>query len=136
MSINPVRYLVMPRVVALAIMCPILTAFACVVGIAGGSIVAQAHLGVNMPFFFSTVFESLHSPTVPLPKDIWVGLIKGVVFGTTIAILGCSAGLRADGGALGVGRAVQQAVKNSVVLIIILGYIITWFFFIFLSTEQ
>lgn len=136
MSIDPVRYLVMPRVVALSIMCPILAAFACIVGIVGGAIVAQAHLGVSMSFFYSSVYDTLYSPTVAFPKDLWVGLIKGVVFGATIATIGCSTGIRASGGALGVGRAVQQAVKNSVVLIIIMGYIITWFFFIYLGREK
>ncbi len=64
-----------------------------------------------------------------IPKDIYTGLVKALVFGCVIAVVSCTTGLRASGGALGVGRAVQEAVKTSILLIIVLGYIITWFFY-------
>ncbi len=129
MSIDPVRFLVMPRVVALSLMVPILVALADVLGIIGGAFVASAQLGVEMSNYFDRVRESLLDPTALLPKDIWTGLFKGWVFGAVIAVVSCAAGLRATGGALGVGRAVQLAVIQSFLLIIILGYIITWFFY-------
>lgn len=132
MSIDPVRFLVMPRVVGLALMCPVLTVFANAVGILGGSIVAEVHLDISFSFYMNSVRESLTEQTFMLPKDIWVGIVKAVVFGIAIAVVGCSSGLRASGGALGVGQAVQSAVRNSILLIIVLGYIITWFFFYFL----
>lgn len=135
MSVDPARYLVLPRVVAMAIMCPLLTAFVDLVGIIGGGISGQLHLGVDLEFYFSQAIDALR-PTgnfIPLPKDLFVGLFKSVVFGITIAVIGCSAGLRARGGALGVGQAVQNAVKNSVVMIIIFGYIVTWFFYFLVS---
>ena len=129
MSIDVTNYLVLPRVVALTLMCPILTVFSDFVGIAGGGLVASAHLGVTQQFYWMSVRESLMSAGQLLPKDIYVGLFKAVVFGCMIATVSCSAGLRADGGALGVGKAVQHAVMVSVILIIVLGYIITWFFY-------
>jgi len=133
MSVDPVRYLVMPRVIALAIMCPLLTILANCIGILGGGLVAQNSLGVTWQYFWNSVVSAMTKSASYLPKDIYVGLFKSLVFGVSIATVGCSSGLRAGGGALGVGRAVQQAVVNSVLLIIILGYLITWFFYIFLG---
>lgn len=131
MSVDPVRFLVMPRVIALSLMVPILIGLADILGIIGGGFVASAQLGVGMPHYFKSVRESLMDPTALLPKDIWTGLFKGWVFGIVIAVVSCASGLRATGGALGVGRAVQMAVIQSFLLIIILGYIITWFFYFF-----
>lgn len=128
-SVDPVNYLVLPRTIALAVMCPILTAFSDLVGIFGGSIVAKSNLGVSQDLYWNSVQESLSSTTHVLPKDVYVGLFKALVFGTVIAAVSCAAGLRAKGGALGVGLAVQAAVRNSVILVIILGFVLTWFFY-------
>ncbi|MBK8098895.1 MAG: ABC transporter permease [Planctomycetes bacterium] len=129
MSVDPVDYLVLPRVVALAIMCPLLTALSDLVGILGGSIVAEQNLDVSPTLYWQSAREALTSSAMLLPKEVYVGLFKSFVFGIAIAILGCASGLRASGGALGVGLAVQAAVRNSVILIIVLGFIITWFFY-------
>ena len=129
MSVDAVNYLVLPRVLALTLMCPILTGFGDLIGIFGGSIVSQVHLGVSPTFYWLTVQDALTSPAKILPKDVYTGLAKALVFGCTVATVSCSAGLRAEGGALGVGLAVQNAVKNSILLIIVLGYILTWFFY-------
>lgn len=128
-SVDPVNYLVLPRVVALTLMCPILTAFSDFIGIFGGSIVGQIHLNVSTTFYWSSVRDALTSPGQLLPKDVYTGLCKAVIFGCMVATVSCAAGIRAHGGALGVGRAVQNAVKNSILLIIIFGYILTWFFY-------
>ncbi|GAB4144651.1 MAG: ABC transporter permease [Planctomycetota bacterium] len=129
MSVDPVDYLVLPRIVAMAVMCPLLTALSDLVGILGGSIVAQQNLGISQHLFWSSAREALTSSTSILPKEVYVGLFKALVFGTTIATVSCAAGLRASGGALGVGLAVTTAVRNSVILIIVFGFIITWFFY-------
>ena len=129
MSVDTTNYLVLPRVVALTLMCPLVTVFADVIGIFGGSLVAQQHLLVTQSLYWNTVREALTTPENFLPKDVYVGLFKAMVFGCTIAVVSSSAGLRADGGALGVGRAVQKAVMRSVILIIVFGYVITWFFY-------
>jgi phospholipid/cholesterol/gamma-HCH transport system permease protein len=132
MSIDATNYLVLPRVTALTAMCPVLTIFSNIVGILGGSLVAHAHLGVSQHYYWVSVQESLTALDQVLPKDVYAGLFKALVFGATIATVSCSSGLRAVGGALGVGRAVQQAVMISVIMVIVLGYIITWFFYFLL----
>ncbi|MHC5062404.1 MAG: MlaE family ABC transporter permease [Planctomycetota bacterium] len=134
MSIDPTNYLVLPRVLALTIMCPLLTVFSNLIGISGGAIVGQTHLDVSQLFYWTSVRDALFAQENILPKDVYVGLFKSLIFGFTIAIVSCAAGLRADGGALGVGRAVQHAVMTSIVLIIIFGYIITWFFYFLIDS--
>lgn len=129
MSVDPVDYLVLPRVVALAIMCPLLTVLSDLVGIYGGSVIAEHNLGVSPDLFWQSAREALTSSGTLLPKEVYVGLFKAFVFGTAIATVSCASGLRASGGALGVGLAVQAAVRNSVILIIVLGFIVTWFFY-------
>ncbi|MDO8349004.1 MAG: ABC transporter permease [Planctomycetota bacterium] len=129
MSVDPVDYLVLPRIVALAVMCPTLTVLSDLVGIYGGSIIAEQNLGVSPDLFWLSAQEALTSSGMLLPKEVYVGLLKSFIFGIAIATVSCAAGLRASGGALGVGLAVQTAVRNSVILIIVLGFIVTWFFY-------
>jgi phospholipid/cholesterol/gamma-HCH transport system permease protein len=129
MSIDPVDYLVLPRVVAMALMCPILTVLSNLIGIYGGSIIAEHNLGVSPNLYWASATEALTSSGMLLPKEVYVGLLKALLFGIAIATVSCAAGLRASGGALGVGLAVQTAVRNSVILIIVLGFIVTWFFY-------
>lgn len=129
MSVDPVDYLVLPRVIALAVMCPTLTVLSDLVGIYGGSVVAEHNLGVSPDLYWLSAQEALTSSGMLLPKEVYVGLFKSFVFGVAIATVSCAAGLRANGGALGVGLAVQTAVRNSVLLIIVLGFIVTWFFY-------
>ena len=129
MSVDPVDYLVLPRVVALGVMCPLLTALSDLIGIAGGSLIAMQNLGVSQHVFWEAARESLTSTGQLLPKEVYVGLFKALVYGIAVATVSCAAGLRAKGGALGVGLAVQNAVRNSVILIIVLGFIVTWFFY-------
>ncbi len=133
MSIDPTNYLVLPRTIAMTIMLPIMTIFADLIGIAGGAMICSQHLGITQYTYWHAVRESLFTVETLFPKDVWVGLFKALVFGATIAIVSCSSGLRASGGALGVGRAVQHAVMISVILIIVLGFVITWFFYYLLG---
>jgi len=129
MSIDPVDYLVLPRVVAMALMCPTLTVLSNLIGIYGGSVIAEQNLGVSPDLYWVSAIEALTSSGSLLPKEVFVGLFKAVIFGVAIAGVSCAAGLRARGGALGVGLAVQTAVRNSVILIIVLGFVVTWFFY-------
>ena len=98
----------------------------------GGSLIGQNKLGVSPTYYWNTVYDALLDQEHLLPKDVYTGLAKALVFGCMIAVVACSTGLRASGGALGVGRAVQEAVKTSVLLIIVVGYILTWFFYFLL----
>ncbi|HEX5051530.1 MAG TPA: ABC transporter permease [Planctomycetota bacterium] len=129
MSVDPVDYLVLPRVVAFALMCPLLTVLSNLVGIYGGSVIAEHNLGVSPDLYWVSAREALTSSGTMLPKEVYVGLFKAFIFGVAIATVSCASGLRANGGALGVGLAVQTAVRNSVILIIVLGFIVTWFFY-------
>jgi phospholipid/cholesterol/gamma-HCH transport system permease protein len=131
MSIHPVEILVMPRVVALSIMCPVLTFICDVVGVIGGGLVGHAQFNISYQVYYNNVIESLSSGggLFGLPKDLYTGLLKAWVFGVLVATIGCSNGLRAKGGALGVGQATRTAVINSFLLIIIIGYYMTWIFY-------
>lgn len=127
MSIDPVRYLVLPRFMALVLMCPIVTILVNLVGIAGGGVVGFFQLGVSWTVYYDRAIESLRDFDFlgGLPKDIYAGLLKSFVFGITISSVGLATGLIAKGGALGVGRAVREAVIHSFLLVIILSYILT-----------
>jgi len=122
MSIQPLRFLVVPRLIALALTCPMMTVFAGLLGIIGGAIVSKYQIGVS-PMRFQA--EAL---TILTLKDLFTGLFKALVFGVTIAIVGCTQGLITSGGATGVGIATRRAVVVSFLLVIILGYYITYLF--------
>lgn len=131
MSIDPVDFLVAPRVIGLALMCPILTFLTDIVGIIGGGFISESQLQIPWALYVRSVVDSLAEPAeaTGLPKDVYTGLLKALVFGVTIAVVGCSSGLRASGGALGVGRATRGAVVISFMLVIIFGYFLTWIFY-------
>lgn len=131
LSIDRIAYLVMPRVVALAVLCPTLTILCDAVGIIGGGLVARSQLGVGATLYYDTVIEALQTQAelLPVPKDIYTGLAKSLVFGIVIAVISCSAGILARGGALAVGSATRAAVRDSIILVIILNYFMTWFFY-------
>ena len=128
MSIDPLRLLVLPRLVALLVMCPILTIVCNVVGVLGGGFVAQSQYHVSFDLYMELAFEALRATGtwIPLPKDIFAGLFKAFVFGAIITMISCSCGLRAHGGALGVGNATRRAVRDSIIAIIISNYFMTW----------
>lgn len=123
MSIHPEDYLVMPRVVALTFMMPIATIYVNTLGVIGGAVIAESHLGVSFQTFYQHVLESLWF------KATYVGLLKSVVFGLIISSISCAHGLRADNGARGVGRATRNSVVASFLMILIVGYFITDLFF-------
>lgn len=131
LSVDRVSFLVMPRVVALAILCPTLTVLCDAVGIVGGGFVAHSQLGVEFSLYYDTVLDALQEPAhlIPLPKDVYCGLFKSFVFGILIAVISCAAGIRARGGALAVGAATRAAVRDSIILVIILNYLLTWLFY-------
>ncbi len=130
MNVDPVSYLVTPRIAALGFAAVVLTVLVDFVGVAGGALVANAQLGIRPADYFEGARQTLGSEMIfgVLPKDIFTGLVKSYVFGVMIAGLGCAAGMSASGGALGVGRAVRSAVVASVVLTLIVGYLLTWMF--------
>jgi phospholipid/cholesterol/gamma-HCH transport system permease protein len=131
MAINPVKMLAMPRIVALTFMCFALTILVDLVGILGGGLVANARLGVPFHRYLDFAQMPLEGRDLfgILPKDVYSGLFKSAVFGTVIASVACAQGFLARGGALGVGRAVRRTVVSSIILILVLGYFMTSFFY-------
>lgn len=131
MSIRPESFLVMPRLLAMAILTPLLTFVTDVVGVLGGCLVSATRLRIAPETYMKHVVDSLSSTLTILdfPKDLYTGLAKAFVFGVIIAVVGCSAGLSATGGAIGVGRATRTAVIQSFLLIIVIGYYLTSFFY-------
>ncbi len=123
MSINPIRYLVMPRLFALLIMTPVLTIFTDVVGTFGGGLVAKTQLGVSWIAYYQNVLLLLQT------KEIYVGLVKAAVFGVIVATVSCYQGLATTGGAVGVGKATRRSVVISFLLVLITGYFMTRLFY-------
>ncbi len=118
MAINPVRYLVVPRVVAAFIMLPMLTILANTIAVFGGYVVAVTSVGVSTHTYVLGLRQFF------LMQDLWSGLIKSFFFGGIIAWMGCYYGFRTEGGAEGVGVATTRAVVASCVLVLISDYVI------------
>lgn len=131
LSIDRVKLLILPRIVALAIAAPLLTILCDTIGILGGGFVATSQLNVSWQLYSDSAVEALRDPAslIAIPKDLYGGLFKALVFGLLVSIIGCSAGLNAKGGALGVGRATRQAVRDAIIAIIISNYFMTWFMY-------
>jgi phospholipid/cholesterol/gamma-HCH transport system permease protein len=131
MSIDPERYLVLPRILSVAITCPVLTIFSNLFGILGGAIVGQTQIGITADLFLNTARDALEAGDkwLGLPKDVYTGLVKAFVFGISIGTIGCGQGLRAQGGALGVGTATTRAVINGFLFVIVLSYAMTSLFY-------
>ncbi len=123
MSISPVRFLVMPRLIALAVMVPVSTVYVIVLGTIGGAIVAYFQLGVPFDIYYNRVVEALRF------KATYVGLFKSFVFGIIIAAISCAQGFKAVNGAMGVGKATRSTVVASFLMVLITGYFITAFFY-------
>lgn len=124
LSVNAVSYLVLPRVLALTIMAPILSALVAWVGTLGGGIVAVSQLGISFEGYVHNSVESMRvmREFLPVPKYLYDGLLKAMIFGFVTAIVGCASGMAASNGAKGVGQTTRAAVRNSIILIIVLDF--------------
>lgn len=123
MSINPVRFLVMPRLVALAVMMPVLTIYTNIIGIVGGAIVGYTQLGVSMTAYFDNATRYAEN------KDLYVGLFKALLFGLIITTVACQQGFSTSEGAVGVGRSTRKTVIISFLTILVVGYMVTRVFY-------
>ena len=121
MNINPITYLVLPRVLAIALALPMLVVFAILVGWFGGAVVANFNHLMDIPF---QVFFADLKDIVKL-EDVVHGLIKSFFFSVIIGIVSCHQGLTTIGGPRGIGRSVTKAVVNSIVLVVFMDYILT-----------
>ncbi len=123
MSISPVRFLVAPRIGALLVMSPLLSFYACVLGVMGGGLVGYTQLNVAFAQYMSSAIS------FAVEKDLFVGLLKATVFGVVIGAVSCHEGFATRLGAVGVGRATQRCVIVSFLLILMFGYMITRAFY-------
>jgi phospholipid/cholesterol/gamma-HCH transport system permease protein len=123
LATNPIKYLVVPRVLACCIMVPILVIIANVTGIFGGYLVATNMLDIGSYSYIQNSFSNVQF------ADIFLGLVKALVFGFIIGIMGCYHGMKTESGAEGVGKATTTAVVYSSVLILIADYFVTAFMF-------
>jgi phospholipid/cholesterol/gamma-HCH transport system permease protein len=129
MAIHPVRYLVVPRVVAAVVMLPIITIFSDAIAIFGGYVVAVTSIGVSSHTYTQSLKDFF------LMKDLMSGLIKSFVFGGIIGTMGCHYGFATEGGAEGVGLAATRAVVASCVLVLISDYVLANVLFRFIFTS-
>ena len=122
-ALDPVRFLVVPRFLALAIMLPCLTIFGDMVGMFGGWIVGVTNLEISSGLYIDTTIRFLEL------KDIFTGLFKSFIFAIIICLIGCYQGLNTKGGAVGVGRSTTLSVVISFILIILFDCILTAIFY-------
>lgn len=116
---DPVRKLVMPRVLAGLVMAPILTVIADFVGMMGGGVIAVTQLQVGWSVYRTSILDGLYV------QDAWMGLIKPFVLGFVIVSIGCHVGLRTSGGTQGVGRSTTQAVVAASVAVLAVDFFLT-----------
>ncbi len=123
LSIDPVRFLVMPRMVSMIVMVPLLSFYTCVMGLFGGGLVANTQLGVAWPIYLQNAMDFAST------RALWVGLLKAFVFGILITTISCYEGFNTRHGAVGVGAATRQCVVKCFLFILIIGYFVTRLFY-------
>lgn len=123
MGINPIRFLVVPKFLALVLMMPCLTVIGDLSGMLGGYLVGVYNLKINAALYIQTALKFLTH------KDIYTGLSKAFIFGMIISLVGCYQGLKTEGGAVGVGRATTLSVVTSFILIILADCVMTGIYY-------
>jgi len=123
---DPIRKLVVPRVLAGLLMVPLLTALATAVGMVGGWLVTVLQFHVASTVYWTSVTQGLYM------QDVWMGVIKPFFLGFTIVTIGCHVGMRTTGGTQGVGNATKLAVVASSVAVIAVDFLVTKVLFVLL----
>ncbi|MGH9199324.1 MAG: MlaE family ABC transporter permease, partial [Acidimicrobiia bacterium] len=116
---DPIQKLVTTRLIACVLMIPILTILADGIAMVGGWLIATVTLSIDSYFYWTWALEAL------LPRDLVLGLLKPVVFGFLIAMIGCYAGLRTTGGTVGVGLSTTQSMVSSSILVLGADFLLT-----------
>lgn len=116
---DPIRKLVVPRVLAGTLMLPLLTVIADAVGMLGGAIISSTQLKVAGSVYWNNVVQGLYM------DDLWMGIIKPVVLGFVLVTIACYVGLRTKGGTQGVGRATTNAVVAGSVAVLAMDFLVT-----------
>ncbi len=122
LNVNPIQYIIAPKVLAGMLIMPLVVVIACIVGIIGGLFTSVANTELTVIAYLESVHLGLWL------KDITAALIKGIVFGGTIAIISSVIGYQTTGGALDVGKSTTKAVVWSIIAIAVFDYIISAFF--------
>jgi len=120
LGINPVDFLVVPRVLALIIMLPLLTLYADIMGILGGLLICATMLGINPLEYWQ------HTQMAVKLSNLWVGLVNSLAFGVIVAVAGCFYGIKCERSAAGVGQATTAAVVSAITWIVIATTLITF----------
>ena len=123
MDIDPVRFLVMPRMAAMALAVPMMSFYTCALGVLGGAVVSYTQLSVPWETYFRNAMDFAGV------KALWVGLFKAFLFGFIIVTVSCYEGFRTTHGAVGVGRATRRSVVTNFLLILVVGYFVTRLFY-------
>lgn len=123
MNIDPVRFLVLPRITAICVALPLLTLFSILVGWMGGLLVSVFNQAAAITV--EGYFESLRTNVDP--QDIFEAVIKSTVFALSVGLIACHQGLITRGGPRGIGRSVTKSVVNSIVAVLLLDYVLTRF---------
>lgn len=126
LATNPVKYLVVPRFVALSIMLPVLVLYANIIGIFGSYLICVFKLGITSGMYMNVTFSSLFY------KDLFTGLFKAWIFGMSIALVSCYEGFNVEGGAEGVGKATTRSVVFTFIMIIAADCFFTALFYFIL----
>lgn len=120
---DPIDYLVIPRFIACCLMLPLLTILALLTGMAGGLLIASSLYQIPQSVFLNSVQTFMQF------WDVISALIKAIVFGGLISVIGCSWGLTTSGGAKGVGQSTTTAVVTSLLAIFVANFFLSWFMF-------
>jgi phospholipid/cholesterol/gamma-HCH transport system permease protein len=123
MALNPIRFLVVPRVIATAISLFVLSVLSDLTAVIAGGLVGVGAMGIPYEVYVDNTLQQVSS------GDFLSGLVKSVVFGTILGLIACHNGLKVTGGAAGVGKATTDTVVQTVVTIIFVDLFFTAFFF-------
>ncbi|MHC4932592.1 MAG: MlaE family ABC transporter permease, partial [Planctomycetota bacterium] len=118
-ALNPIRFLGVPRMLAVLLMIPAATLLGNVFGIYGGYLVCTGLIDLTPQLFYDKMLDAMKI------KDIWVGGLKSLIFASIVGVVGMAQGFQVRGGAEGVGRATTNAVVYSIILIIVADCILT-----------
>lgn len=125
MGINPVRFLVVPKLFALMLMAPALTALADAIGILGGFMLSTSVLEIHPHIYYTQTVNALYV------KDVVTGLLKALAFGSIITIVGAYEGFKVERGAEDVGRRTTASVVVSIIMVIVFDLFFTVLFYYF-----
>ncbi len=123
MSIDPLRFLVMPRMVTMIITVPLLSFYTCLLALLGGAVVGYTQLSVPWAAYWTNAFDYAGL------RPLYVGLFKALIFGIVIVTVSCYEGFSTTRGAVGVGLATRRSVIVNFLMILILGYFVTRLFY-------